>query len=179
MQAHSDYWKKVVGEDKDEIPDLEVHIINVHPSKQDEVPTDVDAVRDRINDITFSDRNSHYDEMVADLVTDHTELIDKLKELAKSHFKNKHEIDTIFQNEFESLLNTTQARSRRSAREHIKYKDLLKGRFRLTKVTRIEPEEPENYTDSISGKGGDFTSKTIMSLIEKGKQDARRVLKAQ
>lgn len=174
LQAHRDYWKRAVGEDKDEIPDLDVYIINVHPSKQDEVPTDLDGVRDRINDITFSGRNSHYDEMVADLVTDYTELIDRLKELAKSHFTNRDESDAIFQNEFENLLNSTEAKSKGDRGEHIKYKDLLKGRFKLTKVTRIEPE---SYKDSIFGKGGDFTSKTIMSLIEKGKQDARRVLK--
>jgi NTE family protein len=177
LQAHRDYWKSVVGEDKDEIPDLEVYIINVHPSKQDEVPTDLDGVRDRINDITFSDRNSHYEEMVADLVTDYTDLIDKLKELAKSQFKNKDESDTIFQNEFENLIKTTEAKSRGGTVEHRKYKDLLKGRFKLTKVTRIEPEESGSYTDSISGKGGDFTSKTIKSLIEKGKEDAQRVLR--
>jgi NTE family protein len=176
LQAHRDYWKRVVGEDKDEIPHLEVYIINVHPSKHDEVPTDLDGVRDRINDITFSDRNSYYDEMVADLVTDYTDLIDKLKELAKSHFDNKDESD-LFQNEFEHLLKTTETKSRGGTGERIKYKDLMKGRFKLTKVIRIEPEGPESYTDSISGKGGDFTSKTIMSLIEKGKQDARRVLK--
>ncbi|HEU4444582.1 MAG TPA: patatin-like phospholipase family protein [Nitrososphaeraceae archaeon] len=174
LQAHRDYWKRAVGEDKDEIPDLDVYIINVHPCKQDEVPTDLDGVRDRINDITFSDRNSHYDEMVADLVTDYTELIDRLKELAKSHFTNRDESDAIFQNEFENLLNSTEAKSKGDRGEHIKYKDLLKGRFKLTKVTRIEPE---SYKDSIFGKEEDFTSKTIMSLIEKGKQDARRVLK--
>ena len=61
----------------------------MHPSKQDKVPTDLDGVKDRINDITFMDRNSHYDEMVADLVTDYTDLIDRLKDLAKSHFENK------------------------------------------------------------------------------------------
>ena len=115
--------------------------------------------------------------MVADLVTDYTDLIDKLKELAKSHFKNKDERDTIFQNEFENLIKTTEAKSRGGTVENRKYKDLLKARFKLTKVTRIEPEESESYTDSISGKVGDFTSKTIKSLIEKGKEDARRVLK--
>jgi hypothetical protein len=57
-----------------------------------------------------------------------------------------------------------------------KYKDLIKARFRLTKVTRIEPK---SYEGSIYGKGADFTSKTIEKLIEKGKQDARRVLKLQ
>jgi NTE family protein len=177
LQAHRDYWKGVVGEDKDKIPDLDVYIINVHPSKQqDTVPTDHDAVRDRINDISFSDRNSHYDEMVADLVTDYTDLIDKLKELAKSHFKNKDKSDIIFQYEFENLIRTAEAKSTGGTVEHRKYKDLLKGRFNLNKVIRIEHE---SYTDSISSKGGDFTSKTIKDLIERGKQDARRVLKVQ
>jgi NTE family protein len=187
LQAHRDYWKRIVGEDKDEIPDLDVYIINVHPSKQDEVPTDLDGVRDRINDITFSDRNSRYDEMVADLITDYKDLVrdytnfvDRLKELAKNHFENRDESDIRFQNEFETLLNATQVKSRGGTGEQrIKYQELLKGRFKLTNVIRIEPEGPESYTDSIYGKVGDFTSKTITSLIEKGKQDARRVLKAQ
>ena len=187
LQAHRDYWKRIVGEDKDEIPDLDVYIINVHPSKQDEVPTDLDGVRDRINDITFSDRNSRYDEMVADLITDYKDLVrdytnfvDRLKALAKNHFENRDESDIRFQNEFETLLNATQVKSRGGTREQrIKYQELLKGRFKLTNVIRIEPEGPESYTDSVYGKVGDFTVNTIMSLIEKGKQDARRVLKAQ
>jgi NTE family protein len=111
LQAHRDYWRKVLGDDKDETPDRDVYKINVHPSKQDNVPTDLDAVKDRINDITFSDRNSHSEEMVADLVTDYTELIDRLKDLANSHFENKDESD-LFQNEFENLLKTTEAKSR-------------------------------------------------------------------
>jgi hypothetical protein len=105
-----------------------------------------------------------------------------LKELAKNHLENRDESDIRFQNEFETLLNATQVKSRGgtgTGEQHIKYQELLKGRFKLTNVIRIEPEGPESYTDSIYGKVGDFTSKTIMSLIEKGKQDARRVLKAQ
>ena len=176
LQAHRDYWKGVVGEDKDEIPDLDVFIINVHPSKQVTVPPDLDAVQDRINDITYSDRNSHYDEMIADLLADYTELINKLKELAKSHFKNKGESDTRFLKEFESLLKAAQAKSREGNVGQRKYKDLVKARFKLNKVIRIEPE---SYKDSIYGKGADFTSETIRSLIEKGKEDARRVLEVQ
>src|SRR5918911_1398150 len=89
LQAHRHYWTRVVDEDRAKIPDLDVYIINVHPSKQDTIPDNHDAVKDRINDIIQSDRNSHYDEMVTDLVTDYTDLIDELKELAKSHFKNR------------------------------------------------------------------------------------------
>jgi NTE family protein len=147
----------------------------VHPSKQDTIPDDHDAVKDRINDIIYSDRNSHYDEMVAELVTDYTDLIDRLKELAKSHFKNKDKSDIIFQNEFENLIRTAEAKSTGSTVEHRKYKDLMKGRFKLNKVIRIEHE---SYTDSIFGKNADFTSNTIKDLIAKGKQDARSVLEA-
>ena len=177
LQAHRDYWNGIIVEDNDnKIPDLDVYIINVHPSKQNKVPTDLDGVKDRINDITFMDRNSHYDEMVANLVTDYTDLIDRLKELAKSHFENKGKKDIIFQNKFESLLKTIEGKTSAGADEGRKYQDLLKGRFRLTKVIRIENE---GYEDSISGKVGDFTSQSIRNLIEKGKQDARRVLEVQ
>ena len=173
LQAHRDYWTKVVGEDQAKIPDLDIYLINVHPSKQDTIPDDHDAVKDRINDIIYSDRNSHYDEMVTDLVTDYTDLIDRLEELAKSHFKNRDKSDIIFQYEFENLLRTAEAKSTGRTVEHRKYKDLMKGRFNLNKVLRIEHE---SYTDSISGKNADFTSKTIKDLIAKGKQDARSVL---
>ena len=176
LQAHRDYWTRVVGENQDEIPDLDVYIINVHPSRHDKVPTDLDGVKDRTNDITFIDRNSRYDEMVADLVTDYTDLINRLKELAKNYFESKDTKDIVFQNEFESLLKTIEGKTNRDAGEHTKYKDLLKGRFRLTKVIRIENE---GYEDSISGKVGDFTSQSIRNLVEKGKQDARRVLEVQ
>jgi len=177
LQAHRDYWKRRVGDDKVEIPDLDVYIVNVHPSKQDKVPTDLDGVKDRINDITFMDRNSHYDETVADLVRDYTDLIDRLKVLAKSYFENKYKKDIVFQNEFERLLKTIEGKNSGDAGEHRKYKeDLLKGRFRLTKVIRIEND---SYKDSISGKVGDFTSQSVRNLVEKGKQDARRVLEVQ
>jgi NTE family protein len=177
LQAHRDYWKRRVGDDKVEIPDLDVYIVNVHPSKQDKVPTDLDGVKDRINDITFMDRNSHYDETVADLVTDYTDLIDRLKVLAKSYFENKYKKDIVFQNEFDRLLKIIEGKTSGDAGEHRKYKeDLLKGRFRLTKVIRIEND---SYKDSTSGKVGDFTSQSVRNLVEKGKQDARRVLEVQ
>ena len=96
-------------------------------------------------------------------------------ELAKSHFNNKEEGE-LFQNEFESFLETTRAKSKGPSDEDRTYKDLLRGRFRLTDVTRIEYE---SYEDGIHGKAADFTSETIRSLIQKGKEDARRVLRIQ
>jgi NTE family protein len=208
LQAHRDYWKKVAGENEDRIPDLDIYIVNVHPSQQNNIASvqegesdrqeksdasndtrndrnfseRYDAVKDRINDIIFSDRNSHYDEKVADLITDYKdlltdyrELINKLKALTKSHFKNKEQSDTSFRSEFDNILKASEEKSSGNKLEDRKYKDLIKGRFRIN-VTRIENEY---YVDSIYGKGADFTSQTIEKLIEKGKEDARRVLKLQ
>jgi NTE family protein len=169
LQAHRDYWTKAIGEGRNEIPDLEVYIINLRPSKisTDKIPDDYDGAKERINDLIYSDRNSHYDEIIADLVTDYIELIDALKEIAKSHFKNKDERSS-FENEFERFL-YTKAKSGTAIRENRKYLDILKGRFKLIKVVRFEPK---SYENSISGKGADFTSKTIRELIEKGKEEA-------
>ncbi|HJY15071.1 MAG TPA: hypothetical protein VJ225_03505, partial [Nitrososphaeraceae archaeon] len=177
LQAHRDYWtKKVPDDDQPKIPDLDVYIVNVHRSKQYTVPAeDRDSVKDRINDITYSDRNSHYDEMVADLATAYTELIYNLKELAKRHFKNKDQSAAALQEEFENILKATEEESRESTVEDRKYKDLIKGRFKVT-VTRIENE---SYEDSNYGKVGDSTSKTIKELIAREKEDTRRVLKLQ
>jgi uncharacterized protein (DUF4415 family) len=113
--------------------------------------------------------------MVADLATAYTELIHNLKELAKRHFKNKDQSAAAFQEEFENILKANQEKSRGSTVEDRKYKELIKGRFKVT-VTRIENE---SYEDSIYGKVGDSTSKTIKDVIAKGKEDARRVLKLQ
>lgn len=148
MQAHRDYWIDVLeAEDEnnnsDRIPDLEVYVVTLHPSKQLEVPLDHDGVKDRHNDITYCDRNSNYDEKVANLVTDYIDLIGKLKSMIRMG-------------------------------HHIKYGDLLKGRFELTRVVRIERA---NDVDSISGKVGDFTQKTIKQLIRQGENDAMRTLK--
>ena len=150
-----------------------MYIVNVHPSKGDPIAEgDHDAVKDRINDITFSDRNSDYDENVANVATDYIELIDRLKDLAESYI-NKNEINA-FRNNIENFLEATETKSKSHAAKYRKYSNLLKGQFKLIKVVRIEPER---YTDSISGKGADFTSKTIKDLIEKGKKDALKAFK--
>ena len=82
-------------------PDLDVYIVNVHPSKEYNVPIDYDEVQNRVNDIQFLDRNSHYDEKMTYLVTEYQELEDiskayddlihNLKVLLTTHFNNSHE----------------------------------------------------------------------------------------
>ena len=82
LDAHQRYWNEV--ENKDKIPDLDVYIVNVHPSKIDIhiLPEDYDGVKDRKNDIIFGDRTSHYDEKMAHLITDYANFGTQMKGLA-------------------------------------------------------------------------------------------------
>jgi NTE family protein len=167
LQIHQTYW---MSKGKGIVPDLEVYIVNVRPSKQLGLAKDHDGVKDRVNDITFLDRNSHYDENVANTETDYMQLIDKLKGLVESCISE----DKIgsFTSEFNNFL-MTEAKSKSHTGKRRTYKDLLDGRFKLINVIRIEPT---HYTNSISGKGSDFTSETIKGLIKKGTDDAIHAL---
>ena len=51
-----------------------------------------------------------------------------------------------------------------------KYKDILRGRFKINKMVRIELEY--NSNTSTSFKGGDITSKTIKTMIKEGESNA-------
>jgi NTE family protein len=104
LDAHQEYWKDV--ENKDEIPELEVYIVNVHPSKidDDKIPKDHDGVKDRQNDIMYGDRTSRYDENVAHLITDYTNFVTKMKDLAKAAISKVNDIE--LQEQFQNILET-------------------------------------------------------------------------
>jgi hypothetical protein len=98
----------------------------------------------------------------------------------KSHFTDTGGNDA-FQRDFQHLLKTTEAKRKTFRGDYEKYKDLVKGRFKLTKVVRIERT---NYIDANTGKETDYSSKptdftyqTIKKLIEQGEEDALEVLK--
>ena len=149
-----------------------MYIVNVHPSKEDTVPSDRDGVKDRVNDIIYSDRSSYYDENMSHLVTDYANFTLKMNSLARDAIRRvNNEIDRAdLQKKFEAIL-TTISKDPRGI--HGKYKDLIKGQFELTKVMRIEHT---NYNNSISGKTADFTLETINDLIKQGECDARNLL---
>jgi NTE family protein len=184
LQAHQDYWLGIIDKDKDDqkIPDLEVYIVNVHPSKQDpirggvqdgdkdRINDDHDGVRDRKNDITYFDKNSRYDENTVYAEIDYSEIIDGLKELATKYI-GKDKTDE-FKNDVENLLKK-KAKSKSNVNKARTYRDLLNGRFKLIKVERIENT---GYENSIFGKFADFTSKSIRDLIKKGEKDALKWL---
>jgi hypothetical protein len=160
----------------------------VHPSKKDTIPTDYDGANDRLTDITYSDRNSRYDEMVTHLITDYneqkdtlhecTELINKLKSL-KNQLTNTSEGIT-FHNEIEPLIMTVEGKMEVCKDRQEKYKDLIKGKFKLTKVVRIERtsdiDTGTGMEADYSSKSIDFTYDSIKKLIEQGEEDAHEVL---
>jgi NTE family protein len=102
LQAHEDYWVNV--QKCDEIPDLEIYLINLHPSKIDNPipPMDHDGVKSRQNDITFCDRSSHYDENMAHMISNYKDLGSRLKDLADRAISNSN--DPQLREEFESIL---------------------------------------------------------------------------
>jgi predicted acylesterase/phospholipase RssA len=188
LQAHRDYWVKVAGNDTDKIPDLDVYIVNVHPSKADNIPTDYDEVKNRVNDIQFLDRNSQYDEMVAHLATDYNELENTLNDSIgiihelkafKNHIVNTNE-GGAFQTKLECLLKITEGTSNDLEHRRKKYEDLIKGRFKLHSVVRIERSNdvyPSTGREvDYSSKPIDFTHDTIKMLIEQGEKDALKKL---
>ena len=66
--AHIDYWR-MVRKLEDDIPNLRFSVINLHPAKQEHLPTDYDSVVDRKNDIIYHDR-TEFDENIAVLMSD-------------------------------------------------------------------------------------------------------------
>jgi predicted acylesterase/phospholipase RssA len=170
LDAHRQYWNSV--ENKGKIPDLDVYIVNVHPSKIDinNLPEDHDRVKDRNNDILYGDRASHYDEKMAHLITDYARLVTQMKGLvdkAISQVNEKNEKRHLDE-ELEGIL-STKTISKDSKEEVKKYEDLIRDEFNLDVVMRIERT---NYINSIYGKTGDLTLETINKLIKEGKCDA-------
>ncbi len=168
LQSHREYWVNV--ENKDEAPDLDVYIVNVHPStiSVKHIPRHYDEVKDRRDDIIYGDR-TYNDQYAASLTTDYIDFIKCLKDLAIDYIK-EDEDRHAFKNKFESLKTELAKSTSYTVGEHRKYEDLIRGRFELTKVERIERKHhPETST---SFKGGDITPKTIEKLIEEGQGDA-------
>jgi rRNA pseudouridine-1189 N-methylase Emg1 (Nep1/Mra1 family) len=60
-----------------------VYIVSVHPSKIDigKIPMDHNGVKDRQNDIIYSDRNSLYDENMTRLISDYANFVTEMKDL--------------------------------------------------------------------------------------------------
>jgi NTE family protein len=157
IQAHRDYWL----DSKNEVPDLEVYIADTWPAtmKEEPVSVDNDFTENRKDDLIFGDK-TEYDEKVANIVTDYIDLTNELIRFAK--------VNGLPQDGIDNILNKYAKKSKSRTGERRQYVDLMKGRFGLTKVLRIQLEDDGN---TISTKYYDYSTKTISQLIENGKHD--------
>ena len=167
IQSHKDYWKSVKNkpDSKNTIPELKVYIIDIWPSVDGyPVPSDLDGIRDRKNDLTYQDVTP-YDEKVANMISDYYNLSSLLKDLAEKKGATE---------EVESILNTTSKSSHRNG-ELRTYRDLVdkEERFDISKVIRIERSADKN---DIANKWCDFSLGTISKLFEQGTLDALKTL---
>jgi NTE family protein len=170
IQAHRDYWlerarKEHEGEQdyeyEGDVPDLEIYIADLWPSKLIENPIsfDKDFVENRKWDLILGDKTD-YDEQVANVITDYVNLARRLKNLAIQKGASKDEIDDILNSSAISINTKGETRKNR---------ELLEGRFRITKVVHIDRKDDGN---EIHDKVFDYSYKTVEDLMKAGYHDA-------
>jgi hypothetical protein len=175
IQKNRDYWYKNLEEQ--EVPDLELYIVNVWPSKEatNQLPVDYDSLKDRRNDLTYHDKTG-YDTKVAEMVNDYIDCIKALRVVAQegiSSIQNAAKREKLTEGlEGIGRLETKSSKKHAGDPKKWEYKDLLEGRFKLTKVIKIE-RKYDVY--NISNKWADFTSKTISEMMKQGEYDAWKV----
>ena len=162
--AHRDYWLNV-RKLEDNIPRLRYGIINLHPSKQDYLPSDYDGVVDRKNDIIYHDR-TQFDENVAVLVSDFIRLAKSLIKLAEENGVSKEALKKVLKEETKAVYLATG--------KHLSHEDLLKANVDVDFVVRLERK---NDSHTVSNKTFDFSKTTIQQLIQDGYQETKEQMK--
>lgn len=161
VRLHRLYWLKVKGL-RDTVPRLDIGIVNVHPVKDDRIPWDHDGVKNRNNDITFSDRTEREQEALL-LASDYVDLARELIKIAKDHGVKENIINDLLNNK---TMNHGLAMKPR------KYSDILVGQFEIGKIIRVNRRNDEH---TISDKTFDFSYKTIKELRESGYRNAENL----
>jgi predicted acylesterase/phospholipase RssA len=164
IQSHQDYWTEV--EEAEEIPDLEVYVVDVWPWMEKgnyPIRPDYDSVVDRKNGLTYQDKTP-YDEKVANIVSDYFNLTKELLNLAKEKNATEDEINKILDITGKSSHHTGAKRQ---------YRSLLNDRFEITKLIRIERK---GDPDDVSRKWCDSSTGTKDLLLRQGVEDALNTL---
>ena len=162
--AHRDYWLNV-RKLEENIPRLRYGIINLHPAKQDYLPSDYDGVVDRKNDIIFHDR-TRFDEQVAILLSDFIGLAKSLIKLAEEKGASEEALRKLLKAETKSVYLATG--------KHWRFEDLLTVSVDVDFVVRLERK---NDSHTISNKTFDFSKNTIQQLIQDGYQETKEQMK--
>jgi NTE family protein len=161
--AHREYWHKVRKEEN--IPRLRYGIINLHPAKQDYLPSDYDGVVDRKNDIIFHDRTA-FDENVAVLLSDFIRLAKTLIKLAEENGVNKEVLQKTLKEETRAVYLATG--------KHFRFDELLTANVDVDFIVRLDRK---NDSHTISNKTFDFSKTTIQQLIQDGYQETKEQMK--
>lgn len=140
-----------------------MHIANLWPTEEHDIPQDHDLAVDRKNDLLYHDKTK-YDEKVAEFITDYIDLTKSLIKLAKQKGATDDEIRSILKQRGKSSFRTGKPRE---------YEELLKGRFAIRRVVRIERKYDP---DAISQKWADYSSGSINRLFEQGYKDAQTAM---
>ncbi|MBV9178789.1 MAG: patatin-like phospholipase family protein [Nitrososphaeraceae archaeon] len=162
--AHIHYWLRVRKVQED-IPRLRFGIINLHPIKQEYIPSDYDGVIDRKNDIIYHDR-TEFDENVAVLMSDLATLAKSLMTLAKESGVDREAIQKLLNKKTRGVFFSTGKQG--------KYDDLLRSIVDVDFVARLERRN-DNHT--ISNKTFDFSETTIRQLIQDGYEETKKQMK--
>ena len=162
--AHKEYWYRV-RKLEENIPGLRYGIINLHPAKQDYLPSDYDGVVDRKNDIIFHDR-TQFDENMAVLTSDFIRLAKSLIKLAEENGASKEAIRKILKEETKAVYLATG--------KHVRFEDLVKANVDVDFVVRLDRK---NDSHTISNKTFDFSKTTIQQLIQDGYQETKEQMK--
>jgi predicted acylesterase/phospholipase RssA len=151
------------GEQGDKIPELDIYIVNLWPTKLKDkpVPYDNDFIHDRLFDLIFHDKTG-YEEKVTKMTTDYVNIISGLLPLARK--TNSKEVDNILKNLAASKTHLNEKRT---------YREMLEGQFEINHVVRIERSDDE---DSISIDMTDYSLGTTDSLIRQGESDTERTI---
>jgi len=180
ISEHQNFWENKIGtnlvddmwktDDSQEnirkVPDLDVYIIDIWPTRDYAKPTNRDESVDRMNDIMSNDKTD-YDETVATFVSDYIDFVKQMRNLAAeaiNEVPDSNDKKERLQNQLKNIPEKM-ARSTERTGQRRSYQDLIKGRFKLNKVVRIERKEDDN---TISSKWQDFSSGTIKQLIDSG-----------
>ena len=150
LHHHREYWRRYFEENNipkisRRVPDLDVYIVNLYPTKEKHVPLDIDEIKDREIDIKFHDRTV-YDEKVAHMVTDYINLAQELIGLAREKGASQADVDKVLAKPY------TKSKGRGVSNKRT-FQDLLDGRFAV-KVLRFDRQDDGS---TIFGKHADFS----------------------
>jgi NTE family protein len=174
LHYHRDYWLKVhePKREGEEVPDLEVYIVNLYPSIEHSIPQDPDSIQDRETDISFHDRTA-YDLKVAEMTTDYIDLVKELSDIVFDKDLStvlSKEAKRILKDKVEAIMKKpTKVSNKRSGKIRTN-EDLLQGRFDVTRTLYVEREDDK---DTVYGKAFDFSYSTIHDLFQKGYQKGK------